>query len=206
MSDATHTSSLVGDITNEGKLDIVNADTSAIASIDNFGGTTTFRSGTSAGNIAISNEFQGETDFKGNSTAGNATIINVGGFSSGVTTFSNSASAGNANITNQDGSSTVFLGNSIIGWRGQQLRMDVLLHALPPAVRRAFEIAADIATIVVCVVLIVLVWPEMLAEFDQRSPAAEIPFVIPQALVPIGIGLNALLVAARLAMRTKHPC
>jgi autotransporter-associated beta strand protein len=115
LGDGTHTASIVGDITNEGKLDIVNANTSAITSIDNFGGTTTFRSGTSAGNIAITNEFLGETDFKGNSTAGNATIINVGGFSSGVTTFSNSASAGNANITNQDGSSTVFLGNSSAG-------------------------------------------------------------------------------------------
>jgi TRAP-type C4-dicarboxylate transport system permease small subunit len=95
---------------------------------------------------------------------------------------------------------TVFLGNAVVGYEGKQLRMDVLLHAMPPPVRRAFDIAADLAMIVVCITLIVLGWPavQMLAEFDQRSPAADIPLVIPQALVPIGLGLNAFLVGARL--------
>lgn len=115
LGDSTHVASIAGDITNEGKFDIVNAGTSAITSIENLGGTTIFRSGNSAGNIAITNNLNGETDFRGNSTAGHATIVNIGGFSSGATTFSNSASAGNANITNQDGSSTVFLGNSTAG-------------------------------------------------------------------------------------------
>jgi len=102
---------------------------------------------------------------------------------------------------------TVFLGNSVVGWQGKQLRMDVLLHAMPPALRRAFEIAADVAMIAVCVILIVLGWPavQMLAEFDQRSEAADIPLVIPQALVPIGLGLNALLVGARLIETFRAP-
>ena len=104
---------------------------------------------------------------------------------------------------------TVFLGNAIVGFEGKQLRMDVILHALPPGPRRAFDIAADLTMIAVCVVLIVLGWPavQMLAEFDQRSQAAEIPMVIPQALVPIGLGLNALLVAVRLiaSFRTPRP-
>jgi TRAP-type C4-dicarboxylate transport system permease small subunit len=95
---------------------------------------------------------------------------------------------------------TVFLGNAVVGYEGKQLRMDVLLHAMPPPVRRAFDIAADLVMIAVCITLIVLGWPavHMLAEFDQRSPAADIPLVIPQALVPIGLGLNAFLVGARL--------
>jgi len=105
---------------------------------------------------------------------------------------------------------TVFLGNAIVGFEGKQLRMDVILHALPPGPRRALDVAADLAMIVVCVILIVLGWPavEMLAEFDQRSEAAEIPLVIPQALVPIGLGLNALLVAVRLiaSFRAGRPC
>jgi TRAP-type C4-dicarboxylate transport system permease small subunit len=105
---------------------------------------------------------------------------------------------------------TVFLGNAIVGFEGKQLRMDVILHALPPGSRRALDVAADLAMIVVCVILIVLGWPavEMLAEFDQRSEAAEIPLVIPQALVPIGLGLNALLVAVRLiaSFRAGRPC
>jgi TRAP-type C4-dicarboxylate transport system permease small subunit len=105
---------------------------------------------------------------------------------------------------------TVFLGNAVVGFEGKQLRMDVILHALPPAVRRGFDILADLTMIAVCVILIVLAWPAvaMLAEFDQRSQSAEIPLVIPQALVPIGLGLNAFLVAVRLVMslRTPQPC
>ena len=97
----------------------------------------------------------------------------------------------------------VFLGNSVVGFEGKQLRMDVLLHALPPRLRHALEVLADLTMIAVCVALIVLGWPaiEMLAEFDQRSQAADIPLVIPQALVPIGLGLNAFLVGARLVLR-----
>ena len=105
---------------------------------------------------------------------------------------------------------TVFLGNAIVGFEGKQLRMDVILQALPPALRRAFDIAADLTMIAVCLMLIVLGWPavQMLAEFDQRSEAADIPLVIPQALVPIGLGLNALLVAVRLiaSLRASQPC
>ncbi len=95
---------------------------------------------------------------------------------------------------------TVFLGNSVVGFQGKQIRMDVLLHLMPPAARRAFDVFADLLGIVVSVVLIVIGWPVivMLAEFDQRSQAADIPLVIPQVLIPIGLGLNAILVAARL--------
>ena len=105
---------------------------------------------------------------------------------------------------------TVFLGNAIVGFEGKQLRMDVILHALPPALHRALDIAADLTMIAVCVILIVLGWPavQMLAEFDQRSEAADIPLVIPQALVPIGLGLNAFLVGVRLiaSFRAPRPC
>jgi TRAP-type C4-dicarboxylate transport system permease small subunit len=105
---------------------------------------------------------------------------------------------------------TVFLGNAVVGFEGKQLRMDVILHALPPQLRRALDVAADLTTIAVCVMLIVLAWPavEMLAAFDQRSEAADIPMFIPQALVPIGLGLNALLVGVRLlvSFRTLPPC
>ncbi|MGP0094121.1 MAG: TRAP transporter small permease [Xanthobacteraceae bacterium] len=97
---------------------------------------------------------------------------------------------------------TVFLGNSVVGWEGKQIRMDVILQALPDAVRHWLEVVADLVTIAVSLILIWLAWPviTMLAEFDQRSEAADIPLVIPQALVPIGLGLMALLVAARLLL------
>ena len=38
----------------------------------------------------------------------------------------------------------------------------------------------------------------MLADFDQRSQAANVPLYIPQSLIPIGLGLTAILTAARL--------
>jgi TRAP-type C4-dicarboxylate transport system permease small subunit len=102
---------------------------------------------------------------------------------------------------------TVFLGNAIVGFEGKQLRMDIILHALPPALRRAFDIAADVTMIVVCLVLVVLCWPavQMLAEFNERSETADIPLVIPQALVPIGLGLNAFLVGIRLIASFRLP-
>ena len=95
---------------------------------------------------------------------------------------------------------TVLLGNSVVGWKGRQIRMDILLHALPRTWRRAFDVLADLAVIAVSITIIVVGWPaiEMLAEFDERSQAANIPLVIPQALIPIGLALNAILVAARL--------
>jgi TRAP-type C4-dicarboxylate transport system permease small subunit len=102
---------------------------------------------------------------------------------------------------------TVFLGNAIVGFENKQLRMDVLIHALPPWLRRTCDVAADLTMIAVCVTLIVLGWPavQMLAEFDQRSEAAEIPLVIPQALVPIGLGLNAFLVGVRMIASFRKP-
>jgi TRAP-type C4-dicarboxylate transport system permease small subunit len=100
----------------------------------------------------------------------------------------------------------VLLGNSVVAWEGRQIRMDVVLHLLPASVRHLLEVLADLVAIALSLVLVVLGWPvlTMLAEFDQRSPAADFPLVIPQALVPIGLALTAVLVAARLLTRRAH--
>jgi TRAP-type C4-dicarboxylate transport system permease small subunit len=46
----------------------------------------------------------------------------------------------------------------------------------------------------------------MLAELDQRSQSADIPLVLPQAALPLGLVLMALLIAIRLIVRgTTHP-
>lgn len=99
---------------------------------------------------------------------------------------------------------TVFLGHGVVGWRGKQIRMDIILHLLPPVWRRRCNLLADLTVIAISVVVIAVGWPaiRMLAEFDQRSQAADIPLVIPQALVPIGFGLNAIFVGARLILGT----
>ena len=44
-------------------------------------------------------------------------------------------------------------------FQGKQIRMDVLLHLMPPAMRRAFDVFADLLGIVVSVFLIVIGWP-----------------------------------------------
>lgn len=96
----------------------------------------------------------------------------------------------------------VFFGNSVVAFRGRQIRMDILLHLLPDRIRQYVEVAADIVAIVMSVVLIVLSVPviTMLAEFDQRSQAADVPLVIPQIAIPIGLGLTAVFLCLRLAL------
>jgi TRAP-type C4-dicarboxylate transport system permease small subunit len=95
---------------------------------------------------------------------------------------------------------SVFLAAPPVGWLGRHIRMDVVVSLLPPRLRMAFEVFSDLVTIATCVALTVFAWPvmTMLAELDQRSESANIPLVIPQAAVPLGLALMALLIAVRL--------
>ena len=95
---------------------------------------------------------------------------------------------------------SVFLAVPPVGWLGRHIRMDVVVSLLPPRVREVFELFADLVTIATCVMLAIFAWPvvTMLSELDQRSATANIPLVIPQAVVPFGLLLMALLIAVRL--------
>lgn len=95
----------------------------------------------------------------------------------------------------------VFFGNCAVGWEGRQIRMDVIVSMLPRAVRRWFEYFAEVAFIVTAVALVYFAWPVIvdLYNFDQRSQAANIPMVIPQAIIPLGLAITAVLVVVRLA-------
>jgi TRAP-type C4-dicarboxylate transport system permease small subunit len=95
---------------------------------------------------------------------------------------------------------SVFLAVPPVGWLGRHIRMDVVVSLLPPRARKFFELFADLVTIATCVMLAIFAWPvvTMLAELDQRSESANIPLVIPQAIVPLGLLLMALLIAVRL--------
>ncbi len=130
LGDATHKASLVGDITNEGLFRIVNANTSAITSLTNDGGLTTFFGANTAGTMTIVNKNLGVTAFAESSSAGSANITNrsggvtLFGFPSGTDTstagnatilnsnggtiFSAQTNAGTANITNRNGGGTEF--------------------------------------------------------------------------------------------------
>ena len=94
----------------------------------------------------------------------------------------------------------VFLGAGPVGWAGRHIRMDVLVSLLPPRARKAFDGFSDLVTIATCLALAIFAWPvtTMLTELDQRSESANIPLVIPQAALPVGLVLMAALIAVRL--------
>jgi TRAP-type C4-dicarboxylate transport system permease small subunit len=94
----------------------------------------------------------------------------------------------------------VFLGNGVVAWSGRQIRMDIIVSRLPPKVREALDLFSELVLIATTVTIVIFAWPVIrdLAAFDQRSQAADFPLAIPQALVPIGLAIMALLVAVRL--------
>jgi autotransporter-associated beta strand protein len=115
LGDATHTASILGDVTNHGTLRIFNANTSGITSITNdglFGGPaiTNFFNATTAGTATIVNQFGGTTAFRNSSSAMNANITNMS--TGGSTRFFDTSSAGNAVITTNSGAFTSFFDNS----------------------------------------------------------------------------------------------
>ena len=97
----------------------------------------------------------------------------------------------------------VFLNCGLVGWAGRQIRMDAFVALLPPRPRAVVELACELVLIATSLTLVVMAWPvvSMLAELDQRSQAANIPLVWPQAAMPVGFLLMAFLIAARLMVR-----
>jgi TRAP-type C4-dicarboxylate transport system permease small subunit len=96
----------------------------------------------------------------------------------------------------------VFLGSGVVAWSGRQIRMDVVVNMMPPKVREAIEVFSELVFIAVAITVLVFAWPVIrdLYAFDQRSQSAEVPLYIPQALIPIGLGIMAILVSVRLIM------
>ena len=96
----------------------------------------------------------------------------------------------------------VFLNCGLVGWSGRQIRMDAIVSLLPRPLRVIVELVCDVLLVVTSIIVAALAWPvvSMLAELDQRSQAANIPLVLPQAMLPIGFLLMALLVGIRLCV------
>ena len=100
----------------------------------------------------------------------------------------------------------VFTGCCAVAWEGRQIRMDVVVSMLPAKVRDFLALLAELAMIATAVAVAVFAWPviSQLAAFDERSQAANFPLVIPQAMIPIGYSLMAILVAVRLLHRPSR--
>jgi len=99
----------------------------------------------------------------------------------------------------------VFTGCCAVAWDGRQIRMDVVVSMLPAKVRDLLNLLSELVLIGTAACVTVFAWPvvSQLAAFDERSQAANFPLVIPQAMVPIGYTLMALLVAIRLLRRAS---
>ncbi|WP_283815044.1 MULTISPECIES: autotransporter domain-containing protein [unclassified Bradyrhizobium] len=106
LGDASHTASIVGEVTVNGRFEIVNANTAGITKIvnDGFNGfaSTTFHNSTTASTAVIVNRNFGATVFGDSSTAGNSTITNgdnTNGNNVGSTYFLGFSSAASAKMT-----------------------------------------------------------------------------------------------------------
>jgi C4-dicarboxylate transporter DctQ subunit len=101
----------------------------------------------------------------------------------------------------------VFLGNGVVAWSGRQLRMDVIVGMMPAYTQKVLALLAELTFIVVAIAIVVFSWPVMrdLWNFDQRSQSAEIPMVIPQSLVPIGLSIMVILTVVRLLTGGDRP-
>jgi len=100
----------------------------------------------------------------------------------------------------------VFTGCCAVAWEGRQIKMDVIVAMLPPRLRELLQVLSELAMVATAGAVTAFAWPviSQLAEFDERSQAANFPLVIPQAMVPIGYTLMALLVAVRLLTRPRN--
>jgi len=99
----------------------------------------------------------------------------------------------------------VFTGCCAVAWEGRQIRMDVVIGMMPTKLRDFFNLLSELVLIAAGATVTIFAWPVItqLAAFDERSQAANFPLVIPQAMVPIGYSLMALLVAVRLLTRRR---
>src|SRR5215471_1022977 len=99
----------------------------------------------------------------------------------------------------------VFTGCCAVAWEGRQIRMDVIVGLMPEPVRKLLALLAELLLLVTAALVAIFAWPviQQLAEFDERSAAANFPLVIPQVMIPIGYSLMALAVAVRLLRRKR---
>jgi len=94
----------------------------------------------------------------------------------------------------------VFLGSGVVSWSGRQIRMDVIVGMMPERMREALNLLSELVFVATAMTIVAFAWPVIsdLYNFDQRSQSAEVPLYIPQALIPIGLSIMALLVVVRL--------
>lgn len=98
-----------------------------------------------------------------------------------------------------------FLGAAVVAWRGEHLRMDVLVRRLPA--RAAGALGRAEPALVLAVTGFALVqsirYVADMARLGVRSPLAGIPMWLPHSAVALGLGLIALAALVRLLQRAS---
>jgi autotransporter-associated beta strand protein len=112
LGSPAQTGSIIGAVTNEGRFDIINANTAGITSIINDNGLIQILNANNFVTPAINNINGGAIVFADQSGAGGATIVNQSG---AVTIFNTSSSAMNANITTTTSGALVFNASTTAG-------------------------------------------------------------------------------------------
>ena len=101
-----------------------------------------------------------------------------------------------------------FLGAGVVAWRGQHLRMDVLMNALPASIRRLvriFELAV-IAILAGFVLWNSTYYAQQMFNFGRVSDMGRVPMWIPHGAVAVGFGLIAFVACLRLVqILTGYP-
>jgi len=95
---------------------------------------------------------------------------------------------------------SVFSGAIAVTWYNLHIRIDTVLERISPTYRR---IAMTLGTLMSLVVMITVVFASgriviLLYSYDQRSEALDAPVWIPQSFVPIGLGIMALAMLAKM--------
>ena len=96
----------------------------------------------------------------------------------------------------------VFLGAVVITVQGRHIRMDLAVALLPAPMQNAVSAFGILCEGIAGGLVVWLGVPVVLElmEFDQRAEASNLPLAYPQAIVPFGMGLIALICAGRLIL------
>ena len=100
----------------------------------------------------------------------------------------------------------IFLGAVLVTWEGRHLRMDLVFIVLPPLLRRWLSFLGLIVMTIVCLTVAIasIEVVTLVYRNGERSVVADIPMVIPYAVLPLGFGLICLAVLLRFRALVQH--
>ena len=98
-----------------------------------------------------------------------------------------------------------FLGGAVVSWRGQHLRMDVLLESARPSVRRLVTLAEVLVTGVVAAFVAYqsILYVMRIYALGAVSDIARLPTWIPHSAVPLGLTLMVVALVLRAWLKRR---